>query len=72
MTTCILHVQSCIASFPGSTPQLFSHGVEKRARRAGEWSLGTRLIAEQEARQLIMLHGDPAYVHVCIYVSNAT
>ena len=68
MTTCILHVQSYIASFPGSTPQLFSHGVEKRARRAG----GMRLIAEQEARQLIMLHGDPAYVHVCIYVSNAT
>ena len=33
---------SCImklASFPGSTPQLFS----QRVRKAGEWSLGTRL-----------------------------
>ena len=34
------------------------------------------IIAEREARQLIVLHGDPAYVHVCmyacIYVHNAT
>ena len=34
--TCKWH---SLASFPGSTPQLFSHG----ARKAGEWSLGTRL-----------------------------
>ena len=34
-----------LASFPGSTPQLFSHPVEKLhgARKAGEWSLGTKL-----------------------------
>ena len=34
-----------LASFPGSTPQLFSHRAFLHgARKAGEWSLGTRLV----------------------------
>ena len=66
-----------VASFPGSTPQLFSHRVEKRgykkttqcekswgvepgneatkklhsARKAGEWSLGTRLQKNYTVRE---------------------
>ena len=34
-----------IASFPGSTPQLFSHV----ARKAVEWSLGTRVFRDINA-----------------------
>ena len=32
-----------MTSFPGSTPQLFLHLVFLHSRKAGEWSLGTRL-----------------------------
>ena len=35
--------QSSLASSPGSTPQLFSQCLHV-ARKAGEWSLGTRLV----------------------------
>ena len=48
-----------LASFPGSTPQLFSHS----ARKAGEWSLVTRLCTTMNSLgsvlpQKILVHPD--------------
>ena len=45
----VISTVDLIASFPGSTPQIWGvePGNEDSARKAGEWSLGTRTVREK-------------------------